>query len=347
MSSDQDSKFTKGLSYIKGPSFTQTVSTTQTGWRRFKFFVDTRPDKLAVVSMHQSSTLYPIDSVPLETDEYMRFPYLRWSYRSLMSAIDRLALELHSRGVRPGMKVVTFLENGVECVISRMTASRLGCVFAPLKPRHLTNRNEVAHLLRLFSLEEEEETGTAVVIAGDGLVAARLETEHSEFIRRCSPFKIVCSTPSARTTSGKRSLLDWLSLEDLMTELPLEMAPRLGALNSPTDEHIVCTSGTTALPKACRWTNSQVAYHYRALEQTGVHQVSSEDNVAVVLSHSHIAGYDAISSALLLGGTAVFPGPTIDTGQFTNALRQERVTYTLLVPTSKSYTPNLSLLSPV
>lgn len=326
------------LKYIEGPPL---IGTLRTGLERFVSFVENQPDKFAVTSLHQPSDLYP--SIQQISHNDAASSYLKWTYRDLKTAIDRLAVQLHLRGMKPGMIIVTFLPNGVESVVARFAASITGCVFAPLSPKHLVNKDEVAHLLRLYlrrfgSTETEK---VAVVITADEHHASLIEEEQTDFVENCL-VKILCPQPSFSQEHTKidpaLSDVGWCCFDDLMQKhkLPqhLSIIPSFNG-TSPTDELIFCTSGTTSLPKACIWTTSQISYHYHVVEQSGLHELSFKDNVLVCLSNNHIAGYDALSSALFFGGTAVISGPAFDVEGFVRAAVQEHATYTILVPTSE------------
>lgn len=330
----------KVLEYLEGPPM---EGEPQTGWERFVSFVESQPDKAAITSIHQPSDLYP--KIPQSWHTDAASSCLRWTYRDLKVAIDRLALRLRSRGVKPVSIIVTFLPNGVESVVARLTASFMGCAFAPLNPKHLVNKDEVAHLLKLFlrqsginSLEK-----AAVLIAADEYVAARVEEEQTYFADKCI-VKIMC--PQERVSqehcgiASTFSSAGWCCFQELMQEqldIPqlLDTPPSSHGARS-TEKLILCTSGTTSLPKACLWTASQIAYRYHVLEQSGLFGLSAEDNVLVCLSNNHIAGYDALSYALFFGGTAVISGPAFDVDEFVRAVVQESVTFTILVPTSES-----------
>lgn len=330
---------TKVLKYIEGPPL---EGKPKTGWERFISFVETQPDELAIISTQQSSTLYPNIAQAAHGDAASSC--LRWTYRDLKEAVDRFGIKLRSRGVRPGMIIVTFLSNGVESVIARLAASVLGCVLAPLNPKHLVNKDEVTHLLGLFLRRPDSGRRDSVnVVITDEHVAACLEEEHQELVGMCW-VKILCTqqkhVQEHIDIDESLAATGWINLQDLLQdELDAPLCPDVSTLHddtSSTDELIFCTSGTTSLPKACVWTTSQVAYHYHVLEQSGLHELSPEDNVLVCLSNNHIAGYDALSSALFFGGTAVIAGPAFDADEVFKAMVQERVTYTILVPTSKS-----------
>lgn len=329
---------TEILKYIEGPPLT---GKPRTGWERFVSFVENQPDYFAVTSLHQASELYP--SIQRTCNANVASSCLKWTYRDLKTAIDRLTAQLHLQGIEPGMIIVTFLPNGVESVVARLAASIMGCVFAPLNLKHLVNKDEVAYLLRLYlrRFEPIEAEKYAVIITSDAHHASLIEKEQTEFAKRCL-VKILCPQPSVPQEHTEidpaLSGVGWCCFEDLMQEPKspqhLNMFPCVNDLPA-TDELILCTSGTTSLPKACVWTTSQISYHYHVLEQSGLHKVSSEDNVLICLSNNHIAGYDALSSALFFGGTAIISGPAFDVEEFVQAAVQEHATYTILVPTSE------------
>lgn len=331
---------TQVLKYAEGPPLEGKL---RTAWERFASFVETQPDKLALISRHQPSHLYRNITQPTNIDATSTC--LRWTYHDLKEAINQLACQLRARGVQPGTVIVTLLPNGVESVSARLTASAMGCILAPLNPKHLVNKEEVAYLLRLFlrrSGADEADQKSAVVIAADEHIAVRIQEEQTEFINRCL-VKILC--PQSKDSQQQSeigptlSATGWSCFHDFMqdtvanSQLPEVWQPSNGT--SPTDELIFCTSGTTSLPKACVWTTEQTSYHCHVLELTGIHELSPEDNVLVCLSNNHMAGYDALSSALHFGGTAVIPGPVFNVEEFIQATVQEGVTYTILVPTSE------------
>jgi acyl-CoA synthetase (AMP-forming)/AMP-acid ligase II len=267
----------------------------------------------------------------LETTRYKNSPYLRWTYRNLKRAIDRLALGLKANGASNGMLMVTFLPNGAEYVLAKMAAHMMGCVFAPLNPRHLTSRDEVAYLLELFFLSVENKQAIVVV-------------ENSETAREVDwhgildgAIKLVVSAPTDKST-------DWQQFQDVMmndTDLAVSPSPdrTAGAFVYPTDDMILCTSGTTSRPKACRWTSVQTAYtfHSIASDKNQHFGDGSRSNSTVILStapNDHVVGTEALSCALTFGGTIVFPGRGFDVQEFGTALTAaEDVTHTFLVPT--------------
>ncbi len=69
----------------------------------------------------------------------------RYSYQELDSASRHYAAALHDMGVRPGDRVILFLDNGVDMVAALYGVSRLGAAFVPVNP--LTKRDKLEYLL--------------------------------------------------------------------------------------------------------------------------------------------------------------------------------------------------------
>ena len=65
--------------------------------------------------------------------------------RSLQQAINRLSSGLRVQGIESGALMVTVLPNRAENVLVMMAVHHLGCVYAPLSPRHMANPDEVAY----------------------------------------------------------------------------------------------------------------------------------------------------------------------------------------------------------
>ncbi|KAK3682370.1 hypothetical protein B0T22DRAFT_386771 [Podospora appendiculata] len=291
-----------GVSFLDGGSIKLEASDYPASWQRFLDSVSLYPDNAALVSMHQSSSLFSIPSLPslitngdseshqLPEDEVEAESkrYLRWSYRSLKSGIERLAISLQALGIEAGMVMVTFLPNGAEYVLTKMAAHMMGCIFAPLNPASLVNEDEVNHLL---------------------------------------PIKVVVEDLGAEPEPPPA---DWQRFDHLMTYQSSETGS-ISPLTAWTDETLLCTSGTTSLPKVCVITTQQASYTMRTqLKQQGF---SSEDVVVCVAPNNHVAGIESMMCALVCGGTVVFPSARFDADAFARAANLECATYTFLVPT--------------
>jgi acyl-CoA synthetase (AMP-forming)/AMP-acid ligase II len=76
------------------------------------FIAQKSPDKIALVSRHQSRNLYPKICQ-------------RWSYQLLQTSALRRAEALQLHGIQKGMRVATFLNNGVEYLLAQWACSTL------------------------------------------------------------------------------------------------------------------------------------------------------------------------------------------------------------------------------
>ena len=309
------------LSYLEGTAIAPEESTSYpTGWQRILNSAATHPDKVAVISMHQSPTLFSIPSVP--SPDPSQPPYLRWTYNSLMGGVDRLARGLQANGVVPGTTIVSFLPNGAEYILTRLAAHMTGGLFAPLNPRSLTNKDEVIHLLGLFL--SHAPVKRLVVIAEDEEVANKIDGLGNEVEGLKDALKVVASNNSPTTDSS------WHPFPSLMTSTPNN--PPLSSIDFPnaTDETIFCTSGTTSRPKACVWTTAQVSYYTHTLTRQSF---TVDDNILCVAPNNHVAGNEAVVDALSFGGTVVFPSARFDLDTFARAAKVEKATFTVVVPT--------------
>ena len=69
----------------------------------------------------------------------------RYTYAQIDAMATGLAAVLRARGVARGDRVATFLDNGVEAVVSIYGALKCGAVFMPVNP--LTKKGKLAYLL--------------------------------------------------------------------------------------------------------------------------------------------------------------------------------------------------------
>ncbi|KAK3332214.1 hypothetical protein B0T19DRAFT_398001 [Cercophora scortea] len=305
-----------GVSFLDGGSIKLEASEYPASWQRFLDSASKHPHNAALVSMYQSSSLFSIPSLPppiidgeskdLPSTKVEAEPerYLRWSYRSLKSGIERMALSLRALGVQAGMVVVTFLPNGAEYVLTKMAAHKMGCIFAPLNPASLVNKDEVNHLLRLFF--NHAPVKRAVLVARDINIVEQIQGLESEALK--GAVKVVAENLRSKL---QQLPADWHKFDELMVDRVLE-AESIYLSPAWTNEMLLCTSGTTSLPKE---------------------GFSSNDVVVCVAPNNHVAGIESMMCALVCGGTVVFPSAKFDADAFARAVKLESATYTFLVPT--------------
>jgi len=304
------------LSYLEGPPLSNTPLPTP--WECFLASVSSTPDAPALIALHQAADLYSIPSLspPSASD-----PYLRWTYRILHTAITQLATALQAHGIGPGMPVVTFLPNGAEYILTKMAAHMLGCLFAPLNPRSLVSTEEVSHLLRTFLLHAP--VGEILIVAEEESIASISSLDYA-LLEGAVKVAVFSPTPTAPHSENS-----WIPFETLMNS-STALSPN--PFPYPTDDMLLCTSGTTSRPKVCALTTAHLSATLHTLSQHPRHNFT-RDIFICVAPNNHVAGTEAFLCALSFSGTIVFPSARFDIDSFIRATQLEKATYTILVPT--------------
>lgn len=288
-------------------------------WTDFQSFVGSTPDALAIACTHQSQGLFGIPNLPLDHDAFREQPYLRWSFKSLNRAIDRLVTALRPLDVKGGAPLVTFCHNSAEYVLVCYAAIKLGCITIPISPRNLTNEEEVRHMVRTgLSVCNGEKP---VVVAGDEHLAFQID-ELGLFPQ--PPHKIVF---------GATRYADWTPFQSLMDQT----APGAddGTLTPSLPGQGGCvlfTSGTTSLPKGMYRTqkNWSMALAGRKLIEGSMR---AGDRSCCNLPNNHAMGFITLTNSLSLGTSVVFPGSAFNPDLMLETLYNERITHVIMVPT--------------
>ncbi|KAE8333053.1 acetyl-CoA synthetase-like protein [Aspergillus sergii] len=275
------------------------------------------PLNLAIISTHQPSNLYGVQSVALNDAEYHRHPYLRWTYQDLDRCITRLTLSLASRGISKGTPFFTFLPNTVEYVMATFAAYRLGCIHTPINPRNLSNPAEVEHMIRTVNDNWQSEH---IVILSSG---ADVLQQIDQLDLHMNRIRIAVDDAA----DGWISFKDFMVVPGFLPQLPHPSESR----ESSDDASVLFTSGTTALPKACliRGKTLLSTQHW----SPNPAWVDPRDIIAVAIPNNHAFFILQAYSAWTHGATVVFPGPRFVPQVMIDTLQRERCTHTALVPT--------------
>ncbi|KAJ5887873.1 acetyl-CoA synthetase-like protein [Penicillium taxi] len=272
------------------------------------------PENLAVISTQQPAELYNIRSQPLDDDEYLHQPYLRWNYRDLDQGINRLVNALAARGIGKESPMFIFLPNTVEYVMATWAAYRLGCVHVPINPRNLSNQTEVKHMME--TVLESFPSQQTVIIAASCDSAQRIDDLALE--------------PCLRIILGGQAD-NWISFEDLMKDVGCLCVTSSQKFWDPTDATVLFTSGSTGFPKGCLTRGSRVvaALQCRNKNRTMV----PGDKVAIVVPNNHGFGFNSLIPPLTRGAAVVFPGPSFVPQDVMGCLQREQCTHMSMVPT--------------
>lgn len=287
------------------------------------------PDAVALISTQQSSTLYGIPSLAIDGAK-READYLRWTYRDLNRAIQRLVTGLQSRGLKKGDPLVIFMPNTAEYVIATWAAYRIGCAYVPINPKGLSNAREMRHMLHTAT--KGCQSDFLGIIAGTSDMCERIEELTSEL--NCMRILV------------EGQVDGWTPFEELMQNPPPDSQQSLcrDHHSELSDRTIFFTSGTTSLPKGCLMPS---AYGFSAAacwRQSSVPMLPG-DRVLFTLPNNHGFGWLCIISGFLNASTVVLPGPRFTPEAVTNAIREEQVSHAGLVPTMLHALSNIPLAS--
>ncbi|TLD23975.1 hypothetical protein PspLS_06419 [Pyricularia sp. CBS 133598] len=281
------------------------------------------PDNVALVCAHQAPDLYGIPTKPapkLEEKggdgELDRPPYLRWTFRSLSSGVERLKVGLGLLGAQPGTAVVTFLPNCAEFVLTWWAARKMGLVMAPLNPRSLSNKDEVEHML-------------ATIVKGTGgrqpiIIAFEQELLQSEPLNTTSAFARIFVSGAAVNSPEVNAV----SFEHLMSATAGSGARD----DQPTDDEILFTSGSTSRPKAIKMEHPTLSLGMQDFANSPGCDREPGDLWLSFMPNNHGMGRSAVTSPMCSGGGVAYPGFYFTLSEVVDLLVTETCTHAALVP---------------
>ncbi|PLN85703.1 acetyl-CoA synthetase-like protein [Aspergillus taichungensis] len=275
------------------------------------------PDTVALVSTQQPPTLYGIRSWPISSTKDEP-DYLRWTYRDLSHATQRLVFGLQSQGLKKGDPLVILMPNTAEYVMATWAAYQIGCAYVPLNPKGLSNTREMRHMLQLA--REACQSEALVIIAGTADMCARVEDLTSGL--NCTKILVEGETKG------------WIPFNGLMQNPVGNSQPTLCAdpHSRLSDKTVFFTSGTTSLPKGCIIPSAYAFASALRWRQSDA-PMEPGDRVLFTLPNNHGLGWLWIISAFLSAATVVIPGPRFSPDAVAKAIREEQVSHAGLVPT--------------
>jgi long-chain acyl-CoA synthetase len=229
----------------------------------------------------------------------------RVSFERFLAAVEAVSGRIAGAGLPPGGRVLILAANSPEWVVSLWAALHAGAVVAP--GNGWWSEEEVEHAVRLTD---------PVLVIGDGKRLAKLPPG-------CATLEI----------EHVRALVD---------AAPPQPAGDVGAASASHEDDpalIVFTSGTTGLPKGATLAHrSLIANLHNLLAVSGrlPQDIPADRPGHVSLLTGplfHIGGLQAMSLALVTGGTLVFLEGRFDAGQVLDVIERERVSVWGAVPT--------------
>lgn len=243
------------------------------------------PENLAIQSAHDSIT-----------------------YRELAARMEKAAGGLEAAGLQPGDRLVIFMENSIEWVITYLAAARLGAVIVPINV--LASDTEVLGIL--------DETEARII------VSTRDRCNH--FRRQRQRITFFATDPAAAGTTPNAEVNDWewlLAHDECSFEPPKRSDPVT----------LYYGSGTTGQSKAAVHTHGNIVGN--AVQQIIDLGIGEPDRYLATQSMSWASGLQGISmAALFVGGTVVLPElGALTAEKLAAAIRDWDPTIIALIPT--------------
>ena len=235
----------------------------------------------------------------------IRFPGRDVSCAALATLVERLASALAASGVKRGSCVAYLGLNSPEMLALLFASARLGAMFMPLNWR----------------------------LAGP---------EHMQMLEDCPPSllfvepQFIAQTNAFRDKLGAMTLVSfgpaadgWISYADFCQRAdPSDPIEKCSDENTPL---LICyTSGSTGKPKGVVLT--QRALICNAANSADMHDLTADDIILTTLPLFHVGGLNNQTTPALQAGCTVVLHPKFDPDATFDAIEQDGITLTVLVP---------------
>ncbi len=252
------------------------------------------------------------EALPRNAQHFPRKPALVDKWRSvthldLHLRTNRIANYLLKTGIVPGDVVGLSCGNRCEHFEILFALAKIGAIAAPFDHNWSSRESQamIAYFQpKAFFLEERKENAALANILNNHL----------------DPKRVIC-IDGPQSASG-RGYDEPLSSGE-PSDPPIQVDGKDVFL-------IMITSGTTGFPKGC--ISSHEAYVMRALNNAIAKSVDRNVRALITLPLQFNAGRGTMIGILYLGGT-VHIQDRFDEAAFLNTIEQERITYTMMVPT--------------
>lgn len=207
----------------------------------------------------------------------------RVTYRELLAAADRLAADLHGRGLRCGDRVAVWLPSRIETAVSLLACSRNGYVCCPSLHRDHTVGDVGALLERLRARALFAETGYGADAGRRDIFETATAIASLEAVYRLAPLGE--TAPSSLWPGVIRA-----------DDAPVGDDP-------DTIVYLAFTSGTTGLPKGVMHSDNTLLANARALSSDW--NLGDRSVIYSLSPLSHNLGFGALVMTLMCGAELV------------------------------------------
>jgi acyl-CoA synthetase (AMP-forming)/AMP-acid ligase II len=246
----------------------------------------------------------------------------RWSYAQLDEQSTRLASSLRALGVGCGDRILIFLDNCSEEVLSIYATMKAGGVFVPL--------NGSVKARKLAYIANDSRARLLIAHTDKARVVREAMDHCSEF-----PRVLWVGDPSALPSGLPVKASAWDEVLDPTGAVPVVQGQRLPADGSPCIDQdlaaLIYTSGSTGEPKGVMCPHGSMMAAARSIIQ--YLENTPDDIILNVLPLSFDYGLYQVLMAFMFGGTVVLERSFSFPVKVLERMEKERVTGFPLVPT--------------
>jgi long-chain acyl-CoA synthetase len=235
----------------------------------------------------------------------------RLTYSQLDNLSDELAQGLVERGIGRGDRVVLFLDNSVEAVVSIFAVLKAGAVFSPVNPS--TKADKLAYILNNCRARGLITQQKIAAVAADAVEA--------------SPSVCVTIVADGEAAPQIDGFVHWSDALRAPTFARLASAPGIDIDLAM----LIYTSGSTGFPKGVMMTHQNVVA--AATSITTYLENNSDDIILNVLPVAFDYGLYQVLMAVMVGATLVLEKSFAFPQLIINRCAEEKVTGLPLVPT--------------
>ena len=213
----------------------------------------------------------------------------RLTFAALIDAADRLANDLHNRGVRPGQRVGVWMASRVETAIALLACSRNSYTCCPSLHRDHTVADVVSLMARARA---------AAFIGEIGFGADAKTHDIFDALKELPTLRRVIRIDPVGSQNQGSNLLE-LGPQPGMSSMPAA----LPSIDPDRVSYLAFTSGTTGVPKGVMHSDNTLLANARAMAKDWKFNTASVMYTMSPLSHN--LGLGALVTALAMGGELV------------------------------------------